>query len=86
MASFISLISEILSIELTLGGVTMNLGYILAASLILKIAYDRLVSKLTNNAMMDERAGSRGFKSWQEEHSYNNYMSENSSSYKRNGW
>ena len=38
MASFISLISEILSIELTLGGVTMNLGYILAASLILKIA------------------------------------------------
>jgi len=74
MAEFINLITDFLSIELTLGGNTFNLGSILFFLIIIKVAYNRILGEFLERDYLNKRAGRHGFNSWEEYDAFRNYM------------
>ncbi len=62
MTSFITLITNVLSIELTIGGTTMPLGGILLGILLLWAAKNRLFDELANRHYQDNVARGQGFR------------------------
>jgi len=53
MSAFISFIVDFLSIPLTLGNVTMTIGQILGAGLVLRIAITRFYDEFTGDHLID---------------------------------
>lgn len=74
MSGFISLITSVLSIPLSLGTLDTNIGSVLVFILLLRYAFVTFFNRLATNADLDRRARSHGFNSWKEYNSYENYM------------